>query len=115
MLSHATLTAVAALLIIPATAASASPPHHHRAWHRADVFRHSVGRPYGYGYGYGGGTVAPQNPRYGYSESPYDPSYRGPGWEVFAAQHSVEQNATVLHEIAPDAKISATGIVVGGE
>ena len=60
------------------------------------------------------GPVA-QNPRYGYSENPYDPTYRGPGWEVFALQHGQEQRAGVLHEIAPDAKISASGIVVGGE
>ena len=115
MLKYVTMTAAAALLIIPMAAASATPSHHHRVVHRSELFRHSVGRPYGYGYGYGSGTIAPQNPDYGYAESPYDPSYRGAGWEIFAAQHSVEQNATVLHEIAPDAKISATGIVAGGE
>ena len=65
--------------------------------------------------GYSSRTIAPVNPAYGYSEAPYDPTYRGPGWEIFAMQHRVEQNATLLHEIAPDAKISASGTVVGGD
>ncbi len=110
------LCAALALLAMP-TASLAAKPRHVRATFHAT--RHpvrsaaSAAAPYGYGYGYSAGT-APVDPRYGYEEAPADANYHGPGAEVFAATKAAQRASGLLHELAPDAKVSATGIVVGG-
>ncbi len=110
-----TLLAAATMIGAPPVAAAGVPHHRARSHHvRAVAAPRHAAACYGYGYGYCGGNIAPVDPSFGYSEAPFDPSYNGPGADVLAATHYANQNATLLHEIAPDAKVSATGTVVGG-
>ncbi len=102
-------------IVLPTTCAAAQPRLRPVvAPHRAVHHRHGrtiAGRapaPYGYI------DSVPEDPRYGYEEAPYDPNYQGPGAEVFAATKAQARASGLLHELAPDAKVSATGIVVGG-
>ena len=78
--------------------------------HRRHVAASRAAVPYGYL------DSVPEDPRYGYEEAPYDPNYHGPGAEIFAATKALAQSpqANLLHELEPDAKVSATGVVVGG-
>ena len=108
--------ALAAVLVAPATLVAARPrpvaaphpPFHHP--HRRTVAARGGRAPTAYGYI----DSVPEDPRYGYEEAPYDPNYHGPGAEVFAATKAEARDSALLHELAPDAKVSATGIVVGG-
>ena len=102
---------VSSLTVAPVSAEARPRPivASHRvahAHHRRAVASRAV--PYGYL------DSVPEDPRYGYEEAPYDPNYHGPGAEVFAATKAQARDAGLLHELAPDAKVSATGIVVGG-
>ncbi len=109
---HATL--LAAALAVPATVADARPlAARHAVAHPAHRHgRTMVSRDRAVPYGYV--DSVPEDPRYGYEEAPYDPNYHGPGAEVFAATKAQARDSGLLHELAPDAKVSATGIVVGG-
>ena len=107
-----------AALAVPATVADARPRLQgsmapHAALHRGHrQGRSVVSRDRAVPYGYL--DSVPEDPRYGYEEAPYDPNYHGPGAEVFAATKAEARDSGLLHELAPDAKVSATGIVVGG-
>ena len=116
---HAAL--LAAALALPATVADARPRlpplaarhaavHHGHRHGRSVVSRDRAAPTVPYGYL----DSVPEDPRYGYEEAPYDPNYHGPGAEVFAATKAQARDSGLLHELAPDAKVSATGIVVGG-
>ncbi len=120
-------TIIAATIIAPVSAEARPRPtvasqrvaHAHRGRAVAAPARVPYGQvPYGqvpYGqvpYGYV--DSGPEDPRYGYEEAPDDPNYHGPGAEVFAATKAAARDSGLLHELAPDAKVSATGIVVGG-
>ena len=109
--------ALAASLATTASLADARPlvpahgiAAHHRHRHTVAFHRRAAPSPAPYGYT----DAAPEDPRYGYAEAPYDPNYNGPGAEVFAATKAQARDSGLLHELAPDAKVSATGIVVGG-
>ena len=56
----------------------------------------------------------PVDPRFGYEEAPYDPSYRGPGDEVFRRTIESAHEPGLATELDPDAKQTATGGPSGG-
>ncbi len=120
-LARATLpstTAMLALALASMGAADARPvvPHQVAASHRVvhAHHRHAAASRAAVPYGYL--DSVPEDPRYGYEEAPYDPNYHGPGAEIFNATKALAQSpqADLLHELEPDAKVSATGVVVGG-
>ena len=114
-LALAASVAIASTTLVPLSA-EARPkvaPHRVAHVHRHHAVAARARAPYGqvpYGYLDSG----PEDPRYGYAEAPYDPNYHGPGAEVFAATKATARDSGLLHELEPDAKVSATGIVVGG-
>ena len=60
------------------------------------------------------GNPYPVRPQYGYEEAPYDPSYYGPGHEVFRRTIQAAHEPGVTLQIEPDAKETATGGPSGG-
>ena len=104
------MASAAALIALQTSHADARPRHVRTAAHH---HRHYAGVPSYRGdpaYGY----AAPVDPRYGYEEAPYDPSYQGPGAEVFALTRKAQHEPGVTLELEPDAKETATGGPVGG-
>ena len=78
--------------------------HHHRHYAGASSHAGTAGFRYS----------PPVDPRYGYEEAPYDPSYQGPGADVFAATKKAQHEPGVTLDLEPDAKETATGGPVGG-
>ncbi len=111
-MSHRLICAVStAAITLLATANTDARSHHTRV---AAHHHHYHGGPASY-QGYAGYRyIAPVDPRYGYEEAPYDPSYQGPGAEVFALTRKAQHEPGVTLELEPDAKETATGGPVGG-
>ena len=92
---------------------------HHRAHHHRSSLSYRIhdGRrlqAYAYGQADAQRRAGFENPAYGYEEAPYDPRYMGPGAQVFDATRRAAHEPGVTHELAPDAKETATGGPSGG-
>ncbi len=111
------LISSAAIVSSSVTAAEAQPRHdgarhsHHR-YHSAE--RHApLGHP-DVGARYDVRARYPVDPRFGYEEAPDDPSYHGPGGEVFRRTIESAHEPGLATELDPDAKQTATGGPSGG-
>ena len=107
------ISSIAAASVL--TSAAEARPRHHRVAARHHVYgratasnipytseRRSFRNPY------------PVRPQYSYEEAPYDPSYQGPGADVFRRTIQAQHEPGVTLQIDPDAKQSATGGPAGG-
>ncbi len=97
-----------AILSVSVSSVEAKPRHGRIAARHHYHHRYAYGGSVGFRQGY------PVDPRYGYEEAPYDPSYYGPGAEVFRRTIQSAHEPGVTLELDPDAKETATGGPAGG-
>ena len=103
-------TISAAALVSLSTSVVEAQPHRSRVAARHHHYHHH----YAGGQGVNFQERYPTRPQYGYEEAPYDPSYYGPGAEVFRRTIQSAHEPGVTLELEPEAKETATGGPSGG-